>query len=65
MGLFPTLIRIWMRARVCVARAWEAAHALLCLFGGAGMGASRASWQAAFSAEMAGLLKQEHLQASL
>ena len=42
-GLFPTVVRIWMRARVCVARAWEAAHALPCLFGGAGMGAQRAA----------------------
>ena len=29
------------------------------------MGAQRASWQAAFAAEMAGLSKQEHLQALL
>ena len=54
-----------MRARVYVARAWEAAHALPCLFGGAGMGAQRASWEAAFSSEFAGLSKQDHLQALL
>jgi len=47
-GLFPTIIRIWMRARVCVARAWEAGNALPCLLGGAGSGAQRASRQAAF-----------------
>jgi hypothetical protein len=64
-GLFPTIVRIWMRARVYVARAWEAAHALPCLFGGAGMGAQRASWDAAFSSEFAGLSKQDHLQALL
>ena len=64
-GLFPTIVRIWMRARVCVARAWEAAHALPCLFGGAGMGAQRASWEAAFAAEMAGLSKIAHFQALL
>ncbi len=27
-------------------QAWEAAHALPCLFGGAGMGAQRAAWEA-------------------
>jgi hypothetical protein len=35
------------------------------MFGGAGMGAARASWQAAFTAEMACLLKEEHVQALL
>ena len=54
-----------MRARAYVARAWEAAHALPCLFGGQGMGAQRAAWEAAFAAEMAGLQRQEHLQALL
>ena len=33
-GLFPSVVRIWMRARICVARAWEAVHALPCPFGG-------------------------------
>ena len=65
-GLFPTVVRIWMRARgVCVARPWEAAHAVPCLFGGAGMGAQRAAWEAAFSAEMAGHMDEHHLQALL
>jgi hypothetical protein len=63
--LFPSIVRIWMRARIYVARAWEAAHALPCLFGGQGMGAQRASWEASFTAEMAGLFKQQHLQALL
>ena len=54
-----------MRARAYVARAWEAAHALPCLFGGRGMGPQRAAWEAAFAAEMAGLRKQEHIQALL
>ena len=64
-GLFPSVIRIWMRARVYIARAWEAEHALPCLFGGQGMGAQRAAWEAAFAAEVAGLQRQEHLQALL
>ena len=48
-----------------MARAWEAANALPCLFGGPGMGAQRASWEAASTAEVAGLMKVDHLQALL
>ena len=33
-GLFPTLVRVWMRARSTAAQAWEAAHALPGVFGG-------------------------------
>lgn len=50
-GLFPTIIRVWMRARVYVAREWEAANQRSCLYGGPSMGAQRASWQASFAAE--------------
>ena len=64
-GLFPTIIRVWMRARVCVAKAWEVANAHPCLFGGPGMGAQRASWQAAFASEMAAIMKLDHAQALL
>eukprot|EP00973_Karenia_brevis_P027793 3830329-Karenia_brevis.AAC.1 len=53
-GLFPTLIRIWMRARSSVARTWEHHTHLPCLFGGKGRGAQRAAWQIAFRAEAAG-----------
>ena len=63
--MFPTVIRIWMRARVCVARAWEATNALPSLFGGAEMGAQKAAWQAAFMAEAAALSTDEHVQALL
>ena len=52
-GLFPTLIRVWMRARVHIAREWEAANSRPCLYGGPSMGAQRAAWQAAFAAESA------------
>ena len=27
-GLFPTLIRLWMRSRLFLARSWEAAHSI-------------------------------------
>ena len=42
-GLFPTLTRIWMRARVIIARVLEAANTMPCTFGGAGMGAQKAA----------------------
>ena len=64
-GLFPTIIRLWMRSRVCIARAWEAANALPSLFGGAGMGAQRAAWEAAFAAELAALRCSDHVQVLL
>jgi hypothetical protein len=58
-GLFPTLIRIWMRARVCITRAWEIANSMPSVFGGAGMGAQRAAWQQAFTTEAAALCKDQ------
>jgi len=54
-GLFPALVRVWARARACAARAWEAQNARPYIFGGAGMGAQRAAWQAGFRAEAAAL----------
>ncbi len=38
-GLFPALVRIWMRARVDLARRWEQQHHRSGIFGGAEMGA--------------------------
>ena len=52
-GLFPTIIRVWMRARAQCAHGWESANHRHCLYGGPSMGAQRASWQAAFAAETA------------
>ena len=52
-GLFPTLIRVWMRARAAVARDWEELTASPGQYGAKGMGAQRAAWTAAFSAETA------------
>ena len=59
-GLFPTLIRLWMRARVWIARKWEAEHSLPCVYGGVSMGAHRAAWCENFSAEFAGNAKADH-----
>ena len=42
-GLFPTIVRIWMRTRTSAVRAWEAANTVHEIFGGASMGAHRAA----------------------
>jgi hypothetical protein len=64
-GLFPTVIRLWMRARYGLARAWQATHSLPVTFGGAGKSAQYAAWQAAFTAECAALMHLDHIQALL
>ena len=51
-----------MRARLFVARACESANALPPIFGGSGMGAQKAAWQAAFMAEAAALTKREYAE---
>ena len=62
-GLFPTLVRIWMRARIFIARSWEIAHHLPSVYGGTAMGAHRAAWNECFSAELAANVQSDHLQA--
>ena len=64
-GLFPTLIRLWMRTRSVVARAWEAAHEVPCIFGGIGKGAQRAAWAASFAAEVAAAGAHQHVASLL
>ena len=64
-GLFPTVIRIWFRARIGLARAWELTHSLPSVFGGVGSSAQHAAWQAAFVAESAALSNLDHIQALL
>ena len=64
-GLFPTLIRLWMKARVSLARDWEHANADASLYGAAGMGAQRAAWLEAFNTETAALNDLEHAQVLL
>eukprot|EP00973_Karenia_brevis_P068355 9508092-Karenia_brevis.AAC.1 len=64
-GLFPTIIRFWMRARVLLARQWEHEHFRPGIFGGTGMGAQRAAWQIAFQAEMAASQQNHYAQAHL
>ena len=55
-GLFPGVIRIWMRARSDKARDWETETAGPEYFGCKGRGAQRAAWMAAFEAELAAAL---------
>ena len=64
-GLFCSLIRVWMRARVNHARAWEKEHASDSVFAGADMGAQKAAWQASYTAEAASLAGEDHAQALL
>ena len=52
-GLFPTLVRLWMRVRTASTRAWERKVHSPDLYGGKGMGAQRAAWLEAFAAEAA------------
>ncbi|CAK0873686.1 unnamed protein product, partial [Prorocentrum cordatum] len=60
-GLFPTLVRVWMRARATVALAWEAARTLPAVFGSAGRGSQRAAGAASFAAEAAAVSLQQHV----
>ena len=64
-GLFPTVIRLWMRARSLIPKEWERKNHHPCVYGGPSMGAQRAAWMAAFQAENAALQKDEYLQTLL
>ena len=64
-GLFPTLVRVWMRSRLLIARAWESAHSLPHVYGSTAMGAYRATWCETFAAEIAASTQTDHIQALL
>ena len=64
-GLFPTVIRVWMRARSSIARQWELDHARPGVYGGAGRGAQRAAWQIAMRAEASACDGMHYAQALL
>ena len=57
-GLLPTLVRVWMRIRGPVVRAWRASLRKEYLFGGQGRGAQRAAWMQAAKAEAAHMSKR-------
>ena len=48
-GLFPTLIRLWMRVRLDVVRVWQAGHERPYLYAGPMKGATVAAWKQAAS----------------
>ena len=52
-GLFPSVIRIWMRARASALRRWESEQDHPAIFGSAGKAATRATWVSAWEAESA------------
>ena len=52
-GLLPTVIRIWMRARLGVLRAWQDQHERPYFYAGPGRGAAAAAWKQAAYAEAA------------
>ena len=54
-GPFPTVIRVWMPARIFVAKTWESATAMPEIFGGPGNEAQAAAFQTAMIAETANL----------
>ena len=64
-GLFPTVIRVWMRARTIVACEWERVNDRPAIYGGSGKGAQRAAWQSAFTAEAAHLTGLKYAQVLL
>ncbi|CAK0833333.1 unnamed protein product, partial [Prorocentrum cordatum] len=52
-GLLPSVIRWWMRARLDVVRAWQPAHDRLFFYAGPRRGAEVAAWKQAARAELA------------
>ena len=51
-GLFPALVRLWMRIRLPVAQAWQAAHDRPYFYAGPAKGATVAAWKQAARAEL-------------
>ena len=56
-GLFPTLIRIWMRSRLDIAQAWESSHERPYFYAGPAKGADVAAWKQSLLAEKARSLR--------
>ena len=52
-GLFPSLIRLWMRLRLPLAQAWQASCDEPFFFAGAGKAAGVAAWKHCLRAELA------------
>ena len=59
-GLFPSLVRLWMRMRLPVAQAWQRSHERPYFYAGPAKGADVAAWKQAARAELGASLGQEH-----
>ena len=64
-GLCPSLIRLWMRLRLPVAQAWQAANDRPYFFAGEAKGADVAAWKQAARAEISAYEKLGHALALL
>ena len=59
-GLFPTLVRLWMRVRLGIAQMWQADNHRDYLYGGPGMSALMAAWKIGLHAENAASDDDDH-----
>ena len=55
-GLLPSIVRWWMRARLRIVQAWQASNERAYFYAGASKGATVASWKQAARAELASCL---------
>ncbi len=61
-GLMPTIVRLWSRARRMVARRWEGDNARPYFYAGPGCGANVAAWKQGFRAEVADAVEAHYGQ---
>ena len=59
-GLFPGLVRIWMRARMPILQKWVQQHERPYFYGGPARGADVAAWRQAYLAELAKAKRQDY-----
>ena len=59
-GLFPSLVRLWMRIRLPVAQAWQRDHERPYFYAGPAKGADVAAWKQAARAELSSTLPLDY-----
>ena len=59
-GLFPSLVRLWMRIRLAVAQTWQSAHERPYFYAGPAKGADVAAWKQAARAELGAALEVDY-----
>ena len=64
-GLFPSLVRLWMRLRLPVAQAWQSSHERPYFYAGPAKGAAVAAWKQAAHAELGASVGMEYAIALL